>query len=391
MRITDELQTPALDGATAELSALPPPTRRDDVEVRQEVVARLLAELGCEGLLLFEPANVRWMTAGAGARSVYGPDEPPLLYVGLNQRWLLCSSIDTQRFFDEELDGLGFQVKEWPWTGSREQHVLDVCAGRKIASDRPFRDAKLAAAWVEQERRRLSAFERERARELGRILAHALEATARNLQIGETEQEIAGQLAHRLVKRGAEAVAVQVCADDRARGNARPGATVAPVTSRCLLQATAGKFGVFLTASRTTCFGEPTAAFKAEYDAAAQLHAVWLAMLRAGPRPAALFAASRTVLAGTPFEHDWRLAPPGWWAGREPSEGPLLPASPHRFEAGQLVVLNARVSGASLCETVAVAESGAFPLTDVEEWPVRRYVIQGMRFDAPDLLVRIPE
>ena len=50
-----------------------------------------------------------------------------------HQRWLLSSATDTQRFFDEDLDGLGFQLKEWHWTAGREQLMADLVFGRRIA------------------------------------------------------------------------------------------------------------------------------------------------------------------------------------------------------------------------------------------------------------------
>ena len=57
-------------------------------------------------------------------------------------RWVLSSNVDSQRLFDEELDGLGFQLKEWPWHWGREQLLLDLCQNRRVACDRAFGDAK---------------------------------------------------------------------------------------------------------------------------------------------------------------------------------------------------------------------------------------------------------
>src|SRR5436309_7887894 len=60
----------------------------------------------------------------------------PCLYFTADSRWLLCSNVDTQRLFDEEIDGLGFQLKEWPWHWGREQLLIDLCQNRKLAVDR---------------------------------------------------------------------------------------------------------------------------------------------------------------------------------------------------------------------------------------------------------------
>src|SRR5262249_62408674 len=88
--------------------------RRADIDAKQTRLASLLQEIGCEGLLLLEPENFAWLTSGAAARGVLNPDELPVLYFSADQRWAICNNVDSQRLFDEELQGLGFLLKEWP-------------------------------------------------------------------------------------------------------------------------------------------------------------------------------------------------------------------------------------------------------------------------------------
>ncbi len=221
-------------------------------------------------------------------------------------------------------------------------------------------------------------------------MVHALEATARNLQQHDTEFEIAGHLAHRLLKRGAEPVALSVAADDRGRHYRRPGFTSAKVETHCLLQATALKYGLFATASRTVCFGEPNETLKLEFEMASRLVAVWLATVKPGDRPAGLYRAAEHVLRGTPFEHETRLSAPGWWTSRMPSELLFTPKIAERFVAGNALVWQARIGGAAVCEGCLVQENAIIPLAAVEDWPFRRYVIQGTRFDLSDILIRNP-
>jgi len=375
----------------APIEAPPPaiPSRRDDIESKQEKIARLLGDSGCDYLLLLEPGNYRWFTSGSGYKGLQHADAP-ILFANAQQRWLLCSNIDTQRYFDEELDGLGFQVKEWPWHGSREQFLADLVFGRKVASDLSFRDCKDVSAFLETERRRLSKFEQERARELGRLAAHALEATARNVEPGDTEEEVAGHLAHRLLRHGVEPFSLRVSADERSAKYRRAGASAEPIRKFTLLQATAAKFGLYVTASRSISFGEPGEEHQREFEMACRLHTYWLTSIKVGDRASTVSALSKNVLRSTPFEHEWRLSPPGWLTGRRPSEALFTPASPERFSEGRLVVWQAQIGAASVCDTYLVQENGWNSITAVEEWPVRRYVIQGARIECPDLLIQNP-
>ncbi len=361
--------------------------RRIDMEIKQERIAQLLQDAGCEGLLILKQSNLRWLTAGGHIGGLIGYDEMPALYFNSNQRWLFSSNVDSQRIFDEEIDQLGFQLKEWQWYMNREQFLADLCLGRRVACDAGFRDCKYVGAFLDQERRRLSAYEQERYQELGALMVHALEATSRNVSQGDTETEIAGHLAHRLLRHGIEPLALSIAGDGRSRVFRRVGARQEAVEHSCVLQVTGSKFGLFATASRSVCFGEPDEMTRKAFDSAVRLSGVWLATAKVNDRPAVAMEAGKTLLYNGRFEHEWRLSAPGCWTGREPSEGLLTPTTPDRFLPGQAVVWQARIGGAAVCDTYLCQEDGWTPVTPVIEWPIRRIVIQGKTYDRPDLLV----
>src|SRR3954470_5742950 len=171
-----DLDEPLLEAA--EPPAEPPSPRRADVDAKQAQIARLLADMGCEAVLLLMPAHVSWFTAGMAARGLLADSERPGLYVNATQRWLVCSNVDTQRLFDEELDRLGFQVKEWAWEAGRVDLLQNLVQGKKVAADRAFPGMPLAAERLRPLVRVLSPFEQADYRELGRIVAHAVEVTA---------------------------------------------------------------------------------------------------------------------------------------------------------------------------------------------------------------------
>src|SRR5262249_38733678 len=139
----------------------------------------------------------------------------PALYFTGEGRWVLCANVDSQRLFDEEVDGLGFQLKEWPWHWGRDQLLADLCQGRVVASDQPWGNATVVADQLARLRRKLTAYEQACYRALGQIVGHALEATCRSMSTGETEREVAGQVSHRLIHRGAQPQLLSVVADGR--------------------------------------------------------------------------------------------------------------------------------------------------------------------------------
>src|SRR5437016_7595677 len=165
--IADSLVTAPL--SQTELNLDQAVDRRTDILAKQSRVGKLLQEAGCEALLLFEPENIAWFSSGATSRGVLDAREQPALFVTPEQRWLVCSNVDTQRLFDEELDGLGFQLKEWPWHWGRAQLLSDLCQGRRVASDRPLNGCQAVGDRLRTMRRRLTAYEQACYRALGQI------------------------------------------------------------------------------------------------------------------------------------------------------------------------------------------------------------------------------
>jgi Xaa-Pro dipeptidase len=362
--------------------------RRADLDRKQGQIASLLQQVGCEGLLIVDPDNFAWLTSGAAARGVVDPADLPALYYSPDQRWVIAPNVDSQRLFDEELDGLGFQLKQWPWYENREHLLADVCHGRVVACDQPRRGLTLVEGQLRHLRRRLSGYEQACFRIVGTIVNHALEATCRNLAPHETEREAAGQLYHRLVHRGAQPVSIEVAADGRSRRYRQCGYTAVAIERYCLLRVTARKYGLCVTASRSVCFGEIDPVVRKEHAAACKVSATYIASSWPDAMPAQILATGRHVYQLSGFEHEWRLAAQGSITGRAPVELKLAPQTEELLQAGWAVTWHPTVGAACSCDTFLIGEAGPVSVTPTEVWPLKRLRVQGAEFFRPDLLVR---
>ena len=158
--------------------------RRKDIDEKQTWVAGLLADTGCEELLVLSrrtsPGDQR-----RTARGVLDPAELPAVYFSPIAR-IISANVDSSRLFDEELNGLGFQLKEWSWYAGRER-LLAISA--MAASSHPIPADHLQDLLGEQMRQAASPALTVRAgmpAGPGRLVSHALEATCRTLSQGET-------------------------------------------------------------------------------------------------------------------------------------------------------------------------------------------------------------
>jgi len=361
-------------------------SRRADIITKQAIIARILADMKCEAVLLLMPAHIAWFSGGINIRGLIADGERPGIYTNGRQRWLLCSNLDSQRLFDEELDGMGFMLKEWQWPVGRATLLGDLVAGKKIACDRPFPGMPGINERLRQELRPLFPSDRARAQALGEVVAHSLEATARNLKSGETEREIAGQLAHRVYHHGAEVAGISVTAEDRSAKYRRSGFTDAKVERFCTLQLTAMRDGLYITASRSVSFGPIEEATRQAMDAAIRISAVFRTSSTPNNTISHVVDTSANLMRSTPYEHEWRLNQPGYSAGWFPADELRKAGVDEKFVEHQALVWQARIGAISIVDSSLVSEQGAIALTPVMNWPFKRVRLNNHDFDIPDIL-----
>ncbi|MBY0230748.1 MAG: M24 family metallopeptidase [Gemmataceae bacterium] len=364
--------------------------RRADVEAKQARVAGLLKKHGRDGLLLLAPENFGWITSGATARGVIDPATAPAIYCTPEARWLLASNADSQRLFDEEMEALGFQLKEWPWHWGREQLLADLCHNRKVCCDLADRmeEVPSIAADLRAERRTLTVYEQASLLAVGEVVAHALEATCRTIPKDQTEREAAAQIAHRLMHRGVVPVHIGVAADNRSRHYRRHGFTQASIERFAVMTATGRKYGLHATATRMVAFGEPSDELKHEINAVCRVSAAYIAATWPDSVPREVLAAGKRIYHLSGQEHEWLLAPQGCFTGRAPVEGHITPKTEELMQAGWAVAWQASAGSAASGDTFIVAEEGARPVTPMEAWPQKKVRIQGHEVLRPDALVR---
>jgi len=364
------------------------PTRREDIDAKQALLGRMAGELGCEAAILFVPVHVAWFTGGLNVCGLIADGERPGIYTNGRQRWLLASNIDSQRLFDDDLDNLGFQLKEWHWAGGRGPLLSELIGSKKVAADRPFQGTPLLNEKLRPEIAPLMESDRERYRALGKILAHALEATARTFNEGDTEMEVAGQLAHRIYHKGADASAVSVIGGTRGLKYRRAGFTSARIEQICILQATASKGGLHVTAARTVCLGPPPPEYRADFDMACKVGAVHRSQCVPGGTIAGMIDASYGLLKGTPYEHDWRLCQPGYTAGWFAADELRKAGVDESFALHQPLTLQVRLGRAAIVGTFLVNPEGHEAITSPTGWPFKRIGANNAMHDIPDILVR---
>jgi hypothetical protein len=363
--------------------------RRADIEGKHARVATLLQETGSDGLVVLEPENFAWLTSGGTAWGVLDRVELPALFFDAEHRAVLASNVDSQRLFDEEVYGLGFDVREWPWQMGRNKFLHDFCAEKRYSCDQAWGGLKPIGENLRIYRRTLTGFDQACLRVVGQIVCHALEATGRSMKVDElTEQEAAAQICHRVLHKGAEVVALSVTADGRSQLYRQAGFTGRRIQQSCVMTLTARKYGLCVTASRAISFGPPGDAFSQEQEAACKISATYIASTWPDALPSQILATGRRIYQLTGYEHEWRLGPQGHVTGRSPVELMLTPKVDELFHVGNAVTWRAGVGAALSCDTFLITDQGPEPITPAETWPQKRIRVQGGEFLRPFILQR---
>src|SRR6185369_14921831 len=148
---------------------------------------------------------------------------------------------------------------------------------------------------------------------------------------------------HRLLHRGATPLSISVAGDGRSRTYRVASFSAMPIHSHAVLKATARKYGLCATASRTICFGSPDGLFRKEHDASCKVSATYVASSWPDAVPRQILAGGLRIYQLVGAESEWFLAPQGHLTGRAAVEMPLTPNHEELLEANWAITWQASI------------------------------------------------
>lgn len=362
--------------------------RADDVDRRHQRLAELLSETDHDGLLLTQPHNLCWLTLGADPRLGASEEATYAAFITPEARVVLTSNTDSGQLFDRDLNGLGFQLKERPWEEPREVLWLDLCRGRNVASDSGVHGTENLSARLAELRTPLTEGEWSQMRTLGRTLAHAVEATARHFEQGDTEAEVAGQLSHRLLRHEIVPVRLQVMADGQGHRYRHWSYGSDRVERTCVISAIGRRGGLHAGVTRTVTFGQPTQSIRDTHHLASIVQTTGMFFTQAGWSVRDVWSRVARIYEKFGAADEWRQAEQAEAIGYARTEFPLVPNSANPLLVGTAVFWHPTVRTAGTGDTLLVRDDGFELLTPSENWPQLEIEVKGKRIERPGILVR---
>lgn len=380
---------PPLVDPTADHSGSDVAQRRADVEEKHRRIIEFLDRFGHDAVLLTRADSLAWFTAGGDLGRDLGSDLGSVaLFVNRNLRAVLSDNVQGARVFEEELAGLGFQLKERPWYADRSRVVAELTHSRKVVADAHLDHVSFAARPLRSLRRPLTGRERELMRSLGRTLTLAVEATCRNFRPGETEADVAGHLAHRLFREGVVPVDLRVAGDDRLDRYRQATFKAAPILRRATISAVGRRHGLCASLSRAVAFGPIDRSFRDAHSLASMVDATCIYFSRPGEAISEVFRRARRIYEKFDHADEWMLDYQGSLIGYARNEGSLRPDSAEALEDGSAISWNPSVGAARSEDTVVIDSRGFEVVTEAQDWPKVDVFVKGFPIPRPGILER---
>ena len=386
---TDTL--PALADPTADHDDRSLARRREDVEEKHRRVSALLDLTDGDAVVLGRPDSIAWFTAGGDLGQDLGSEMSPVfLFVNRASRAVVTDNVQSARAFEEELAGLGFQLKERAWYDDPLRVIDELSHNKRVLCDLGRR----VSPWAREVddlralRNPLTGLERQRLRELGRALTLCVEATCRNFERGETEADVAGHLSHRLIREGIVPVDLRVAGDDRLARYRQPGFKAAAIRSRATVTATGRRHGLCATVSRTVSFGPLDDEFHARHTLAAMVDATCIYFSRPGEAVGEVVRRARRIYEKFNRPHEWTLDYLGFAVGYAPRETLFVPDSPHVLASDTALCWSPSVGPARSSDTIVIDGRGYECVTAAQNWPQVEVSVKGYPIQRPAVLER---
>ncbi|MGZ3381958.1 MAG: M24 family metallopeptidase, partial [Isosphaeraceae bacterium] len=314
-----------------------------------------------------------------------------LLFINHTSRAVVSDNVQSTRVFEEELAGLGFQLKERPWFDEPFRPIAELCHNKRIATDLGSAGCMLLRREgdpLRGLRQRLTSLERQRLRELGRTLTLVVEATCRNFDRGEREADVAGHLAHRLLREGVVPVDLRIASDDRLARFRQPTFKAAPILKSATIAITGRRFGLCAALTRTVSFGPVDSEFQSHHTLAAMVDATCIFFSRPGEPISEVFRRAKRIYEKFNAPHEWTLDYQGSLIGYSQRESLLTPDSNLIIEPDMAICWSPSVGSARSEDTAVIDSRGYEVVTAAQDWPQLDVSVKGYTMTRPGILVR---
>lgn len=358
-----------------------------EFDLKQYRIQTLLAEKDLDALWLQRVSSFAWATCGAVSYvNTATTTGAASLLITPTSRYLITNNIERPRLENEaQLAAQGWEFRTAYWHDANPA-IAELTLGLKLGADFPVAGATDLTNDVARLRANLTPEEGERFRALGKLCAEAMYAAIRTVRPGQTEFEIAAELARETQARGVQPIVNLVATDERVFKYRHPLPTAKSLARYAMLVLGGRKWGLVCSITRLVHFGKLPAEIKRKAEACARVDATFIAATRPGKKLSEVFAHAIEAYAQTGFADEWHLHHQGGATGYEPREYLGNPNSNDVVTLGQAYAWNPSITGTKSEDTILVGENTNEIITRIEGWQTMMFNFEGQVLERPGIL-----
>ncbi|MCL4523590.1 MAG: M24 family metallopeptidase [Acidobacteria bacterium] len=384
--------------ARGQKSPAPAPTlaeRKAEVAEKVSRVRTFLEREKLSGVLLGHVRNFAWLTGGGDIHIVLGSPSgaASLLVLADGRKFLISPNNESLRLMNEELAGLGFELREYKWyedklATDRKMQIVRELAGGALASDLPYGDLRVVEKEIAALRVPLMESEIVRLRWLGRETTEAVAEVARKISPGMSEREMEAMTADALMRRGIRPTVLLMGADERIRQYRHATPNDARIQRYAMINVCSERWGLTIAVTRFVHFGPLPRELAERAAAVARVDATFLAHTVADATADAILQAAARAYEKEGYAGEWEKHHQGGAIGYMERDWVTFPGLVETVHVNQAFAWNPTIAGTKSEDTVLVTGKSLEVLTVAKNWPTIEVEVEGKKWKRPAILVR---
>jgi Xaa-Pro aminopeptidase len=366
-----------------------------EIEEKTERLVVLCAAEGLAGVLINSQPNFSWLSGG-GTNGVDRSREAGVatLFVRRDgRRFIIASRIEMPRMLTEEVNGQGYEPIEFPWEQEKGNASLVVDLARSVTSDElpigsdlSFVEARSVEGAIARSRFKLTSFEVDRLKALGRDAGEAIGRMARGLAPDLSEREVARRANDALASVGADSVVTLVAADERLERFRHPVPTDLLWKKVLMIVVCARRHGLIVSLTRIVCVGPAPEVLIQRTRAAATVNAQLFAATRPDMSGSKLYDVAVSAYRDVGYAGEERKHHQGGAAGYRTRDWLAHPQCKEEVLENQAFAWNPSIAGTKIEETCIVFKDGIEIITATPGWPTVDVQAEGVEYSLPNVL-----
>lgn len=388
----------SLCAANVRAQKLPAPTlveRKAEVAEKVRRVRGFLERENLGGVLLGHVRNFAWLTGGGDSHIVLGSPSgaASLLVLADGRKFLVSPNNESLRLMNEEVAGLGFELREYKWyedklAVDRKMQIVRELAGGAVASDLSYADLRVVESEIAALRVPLMESEIRRLHWLGRETTEAVAEVARTISPGMSERQMEAMTADALVRRGLRPTVLLMGADDRIRDYRHATPSDAKIRRYAMINVCAERWGLTIAVTRFVHFGPLPKELAERAAAVARVDATYLAHTVPGATADEILRAGARAYEKEGYPGEWEKHHQGGAIGYMERDWVTFPGLAEKVHVNQAFAWNPTITGTKSEDTVLVTDKGLEILTVSKDWPAITVEVEGKPWKRPAILVR---